>query len=371
MSLSIGIVGLPNVGKSTLFNALLKRQAALAANYPFATIEPNMGVVDVPDYRLEKLAEFVRTDYGNKVGDREVPEKIIPAVIKFYDIAGLVKGASEGEGLGNEFLGHIRETDAIVQVVRGFKDPNVIRAGSTDPKNDIEIINTELILSDLKVLEKRMRLHESIMRGNKSKENTQKQELYIKTKKYLEEGKLAISVITTPEEEELVRDLGLLTLKPMIYALNVDETDLNTKIDQLGFDLPENTLPISAKIESEISSLPEDEKELFMSELGIETSGLDKIIRKGYEILGLQTFLTMGPKEVRAWTFINGSKAPQAAGRIHTDFERGFISAEIINYETLALIGSLKKAKELGKVRLEGKSYEMEDGDIVEFRFSV
>lgn len=371
MSLSIGIVGLPNVGKSTLFNALLKRQAALAANYPFATIEPNVGVVDVPDERLEKLAQFVRNDFGQKSGDREVPEKIIPTVIKFYDIAGLVKGASQGEGLGNEFLGHIRDVDAIVQVVRDFSDDNVIRAGAISPEEDIQTINTELILSDFQSLEKRIQKMGNSYRFPKGKEDTIKASVYAKLSQIFNEGKLASSVIWSEEELEALKDLNLLTLKPMIVVLNVDEGILKTNIPQTTSMPQYEAIPISAKIESELSGFSKEEQKTFMEELGISESGLDKVIKKSYEILGLQSFLTMGPKEVRAWTVRKGSKAPQAAGVIHTDFERGFISAEIINYQILLPIESLKKAKELGKIRLEGKEYVMQDGDIVEFRFSV
>ena len=378
MSLSIGIVGLPNVGKSTLFNALLKRQAALAANYPFATIEPNVGVVDVPDGRLEHLAQFVRNDSGAKAGDREVPEKITPTVIKFYDIAGLVKGASQGEGLGNEFLGHIREVDAILQVVRDFTDENVIKAGSVSPKEDIQTINTELILADSQTLEKRISKMGNAFKFPKTKEELEISPIYAKLRQIFNEGKFAGSVIWSEEEKILMKDLNLLTLKPMIFILNVDEDKLNTnntqttqEIDGIGESNIREAIQISAKIESEISELGKEDQRTFMKELGISESGLDKIIKKGYEVLGLQSFLTMGPKEVRAWTIKKGSKAPQAAGVIHTDFERGFISAEIINYQTLLPIESLKKAKELGKIRLEGKEYVMQDGDIVEFRFSV
>lgn len=371
MSLSIGIVGLPNVGKSTLFNALLKRQAALAANYPFATIEPNVGIVDVPDDRLQKLAEFIRNDYGARQGDRELPEKITPAMIKFYDIAGLVKGASQGEGLGNEFLGHIRDTDAIIQVVRDFEDDNIIRAGSTAPKEDIEIINTELILSDLQSLEKRMDKMGRDLKGDKSKDSQRKLELYNLIIGCLNESKPASTLKLEKEDLLLIKDLNLLTLKPMIYVYNVDEQKMKTKYTQTPSN-PENTsLHICAKLEAELASFDDSERKMYMEEAGITQTGLDQIIKKGFDILGLETYLTMGPKEVRAWTIHKGTKAPQGAGVIHTDFERGFISAEIINYQTLLPIGSLKKAKELGLVRLEGKEYVMKDGDIVEFRFSV
>ena len=371
MSLAIGIVGLPNVGKSTLFNALLKRQAALAANYPFATIEPNIGVVDVPDSRLDKLAEFVRNDFGRQSGGREVPEKIIPTVIKFYDIAGLVKGASQGEGLGNEFLGHIREVDAIIQVVRDFADDNVIRAGAVSPKEDIETINTELVLADLQVLQKRIEKMGNAFKFPKGKDDILRSQVYAKLLEVLDKGESASRINLSEEEREAIKDLNLLTLKPMIYVLNVDEQNLSNKYAQNDSYIGQQTLAICAKIESELSGFSKEEQKTFMQDLGISESGLDKIIKASYNTLGLQSFLTMGPKEVRAWTVMKGSKAPQAAGVIHTDFERGFISAEVINYETLLPIESLKKARELGKIRLEGKEYVMKDGDIVEFRFSV
>lgn len=363
MNLSIGIVGLPNVGKSTLFNALLKRQAALAANYPFATIEPNIGVVDVPDDRLGKLAEVVRTDFGRQRGDREVPERIVPAMVKFYDIAGLVKGAHKGEGLGNQFLAHIREVDALVQVVRAFEDENVVRAGSVDPKSDVEVINTELMLADLQTLEKQR----TELKGKVEKDEEYRVSAVKKLKEVLEKGRRAREAELTKEEWEKARQLNLLTIKPIIYVFNVAEKDAaSAKFE--GF---ENSVVISAKIESELSILPMEDQQVFMSEYGLTESGLDKLIRKGYETLGLISFLTAGPKEVRAWTARRGSKAPQAAGVIHTDFERGFIAAEVVAYEDLAGAGSFVKAKELGKVRLEGKEYMVKDGDVVEFRFNV
>lgn len=371
-SLSIGIIGLPNVGKSTLFNALLKRQAALAANYPFATIEPNIGVVDVPDARLNRLAEIVRTDFGARNGDRELPEKIIPTTIKFYDIAGLVKGASKGEGLGNAFLGHIREVDALVHLVRDFNDDNVIRAGSVTPEEDISIINTELILSDLQVLEKRLQKAESDARGDKSDKVQRTLVILKKIKETLDQGTVASELSLEDSDKELIKDLNLLTLKPVIYVYNTDESQAGNNSVLTSNISQNNKLYISAKIESEIASIenPEERNE-FLKELGIQESGLDRIIKKGYEILGLQSFLTMGPKEVRAWTILKGMTAPQAAGRIHTDFERGFISAEVISYADVDRVGSEKKARELGLVRLEGKIYVMKDGDVVEFRFSV
>jgi len=371
MSLSIGIVGLPNVGKSTLFNALLKRQAALAANYPFATIEPNVGIVDVPDFRLHKLAEIVKNDWQDKYKDRAVPEKITPTVIKFYDIAGLVKGASQGEGLGNEFLGHIREVDAIVQVIRAFDDPNVSRAGSKNPKSDIEIINTELILSDLQLLEKRIQALNREVRSPNSKVYIKKLNLLKNIKEKLEEGKLASELRINNDDLEIIKDVNLLTIKPAIYVLNVDENKLNIESTQDDFIIDENEIKICAKVESELASFSDKEKAEYMTEVGINESGLDKIIKAGYETLGLETYLTMGPKEVRAWTIRKHTKAPQAAGKIHTDFERGFISCEVIMFNNLVKIGSERKAKELGKIRLEGKNYTIQDGDVVSFNFSV
>lgn len=371
MSLSIGIVGLPNVGKSTLFNALLKRQAALAANYPFATIEPNIGVVDVPDPRLDDLARYVRNDYGTKAGDREIPEKIIPAVVKFYDIAGLVKGASQGEGLGNEFLGHIREVDAIVQVVRDFTDENVIRAGAVNPEEDIQTINTELILADLQSLEKKIPVLERESKTAKDPQSQRKLEVIQKIRQALDREEQASSLNLEKDDLKLVKDLNLLTIKPMIIVLNTDEAKLGTLSTRNIQILGNDGLAICAKIEAELAEFDETERNSYMKEIGITEPGLDRLIRKGYELLNLESFLTMGPKEVRAWTFTKGDKAPQAAGKIHTDFERGFISAEVINYKDLMPVESLKKAKEKGLVRLEGKNYTMKDGDVVEFLFSV
>ena len=357
--LSIGIIGLPNVGKSTLFNALLKRQAALAANYPFATIEPNIGVVDVPDVRLQKLAELVQEEFGRKAGDKEIPEKIIPAVVKFYDIAGLVKGASQGEGLGNQFLSHIREVDAIVHVVRAFEDENVIRAGSVSPDEDISTIDTELILADLQVLEKKL----------KNAETKEKLELFTHIKMSLDRGERP--KLETPEDAQLVKELNLLTLKPVIFVYNVSEDKLSTFSNQDGNADRTDVIYLSAQVESELSSFSEADKNAYLKELGITQSGLDQVIQKGYSILGLQTFLTAGPKEVRAWTIKQGAKAPQAAGVIHTDFERGFISAEVVSFENLIDAKGWKNAKDKGLIRIEGKNYIMRDGDVVEFRFSV
>ena len=370
-SLSIGIIGLPNVGKSTLFNALLKRQTALVANYPFATIEPNIGIVDVPDYRLDGLCKIVVNDYGRGFKDREIPEKVIPAVVKFYDIAGLVKGASKGEGLGNAFLGHIREVNAIAHVVRVFEDENVVRAGSENPESDREIVNTELMLADIQSLEKTIEKLEKEIKGSKDKEIKLKYETAIKILEGLNNGVFASALELSEEELKFSKDLNLLTLKPQIYVLNVDEKYLSKKSEQNVSKDFEDAVVICAKLEAELADFDKNERENYLKEFGIEYSGLDKLIKKGYEILGLNTFFTAGPKEIRAWTIKKGSKAPQAAGEIHTDFERGFISAEIINYETLVEIGSLKTAKEKGLIRLEGKDYVMQDGDIAVFRFSV
>jgi len=371
MALSIGIVGLPNVGKSTLFNALLKRQAALAANYPFATIEPNIGIVDVPDERLQILSKIVQNDFGTMIGSREVPEKIIPAVIKFYDIAGLVKGASQGEGLGNEFLGHIREVDAIIQVVRSFEDENVIRAGSTDPQSDAETINTELILADLSVLEKKIKFLPGEIRAGKDKDILQKERLYNLVLNAFNENKMANMLNLSDEEKMYLKDLNLLTIKPMIYVLNVSEQEVQQNYTQKGIVGSYDNIRISAKIESELSVLDENDRLEYMKEFGMSESGLDRIIKKCYDLLGLQTYLTAGPKEIRAWTIKKGDTAPKAAGKIHTDFERGFISAEIVNYDALKEVMSMKIAKEKGLVRLEGKTYVMHDGDVVEFNFNV
>lgn len=352
--LSIGIVGLPNVGKSTLFNALLKRQAALAANYPFATIEPNVGVVDVVDYRLHRLADIVK------------PKKIIPAVVKFYDIAGLVKGASVGEGLGNQFLAHIREVDAIVHLVRFFDDENVVRAGSVSPKDDIEIINTELVLADLATVEKRVEHSKRELKNRSANEIRAMEKLY----KNLSLGNLAIVAGLNEEELVTVWDLNLLTLKPILYVYNVSEKDLSLDMEEKIAGLPEG-IPLCASLEFEISQMPKEDTSKFMEAYSMKVSGLDKLINKGYQTLGLQTFFTAGEKEVRAWTIKKGSKAPGAAGIIHTDFERGFISAEVVAFKDYAENNGIKKCKEMGLVRMEGKEYVMRDGDVAEFNFSV
>ena len=324
MSLSVGIIGLPNVGKSTLFNALLKKQQALAANYPFATIEPNVGVVPVPDERLAKLAEVVHT------------EKIVPATVKFVDIAGLVKGASTGEGLGNKFLAHIREVDAIAMVLRDFSDENVIRAGSENPKSDAEVLETELILADLQTVEK-------------SKEPMAK-----RIAESLQKAIPVRNMIFSDEEIPVVKQMNLLTIKPVILVLNVDEDKLGKR---------DGYIVLSAKLESELG----DE----IKDLGILESGLEQLIKKSYEILELQSFLTAGEIEARAWTIKKGTKAPQAAGVIHADFEKHFIKADVIYWEDFITLGGWAKARETGKVRMEGKEYIMAEGDVVEFKVGV
>jgi len=339
--MEIGIVGLPNVGKSTLFNALLKKQVALAANYPFATIEPNVGVVGVPDERLARLAEVVKT------------EKIVPATVKFVDIAGLVAGASKGEGLGNKFLAHIREVDAIAQVLRDFSDENVIRAGSTDPKSDFEVIEAELILADLETVQK--------IRDGKDKT---RHTLAIKLYSQLEKGIPARDVPVKDEELMELKMMGLLSSKPVIKVLNADENKLAGREDFDG-------VVISAKLESELAGLPEEDQKAYLADLGLSKSGLERLIQKGFDILGLQTFLTAGEKEVRAWNIRKGSKAPQAAGVIHTDFEKHFIKADVMDYEDFVAIGGWVRGRELGKVRVEGRDYIMREGDVVEFKVGV
>ena len=366
MSLTAGIVGLPNVGKSTLFNAITKKNI-LIANYPFATIDPNVGVVVVPDERVEVLQKMYN------------PERCIPTVYEFTDIAGLVKGASSGEGLGNKFLSHIREVDAIVEVVRCFEDGNVIHVdGNVDPVRDIEIINVELIMSDLEIVENRLNRI-----GKKAEMTKDKKELLeIGALRKIKEGLLQnipVRKIELEEEEiEAIKSFNLITLKPMIYVANVSEDDIvnggNEYYEQVcEYAKEENSevVMICAKIESELAELNDDEKIEFLSELGIEESGMDQLIRKTYSLLGLATFLTVGVDEVKAWTFRKGMKAPQCAGIIHTDFERGFIRAEVTSYEDLIKYGSEKDAKDNGKVRLEGKEYLMQDGDICYFRFNV
>lgn len=367
--MQIGIIGLPNVGKSTLFNALLKKQVALSANYPFATIDPNVGIVNVPDKRIDELVKVAKNDYEGtpEAKGKEVPHNIVPATVRFVDIAGLVKGASKGEGLGNKFLSHIREVDALVHVVRAFEDENIARAGSKDPETDKEVIETELILADLATLQKRIDSVESNARTG-DKEARIQLEVYKKIEEGLEKETLASNLNLTEEEKELVKDLSLLTLKPVIYVFNHSEKDLK----QGNFeDMGKNSIHLCAKMEAEISALSDKDQSEYLEELGIKSTGLDKVIKKGYEILGLISYFTVGPKEIHAWTIKEGTKAPQAAGVIHTDFERGFISAEIISFNDLTSTGSWKIAKTKGLVRVEGKNYVFNEGDIANFRFSV
>lgn len=357
MALTIGIVGLPNVGKSTLFNALT-RNTVLAANYPFATIEPNVGVVNLPDPRLDKLAEV----FGS--------ERILPAPVSFVDIAGIVKGASEGEGLGNQFLANIREADAIAQVVRGFADGDVIHvAGKVDPKDDLETINTELILADLQTLEKALPRYEKEVKGKKLEPDVL--DAAEEAKRILDSGTPLSQAKFDPSP---IKELGLLTAKPILYIFNVDEGVLtdDSKITALA-DLvaPAKAVFLDAKVESELIDLdPDDARELLAS-TGQSESGLDQLARIGFDTLGLQTYLTAGPKEARAWTIGKGWKAPQAAGVIHTDFEKGFIKAEVVSFADLVECGSIAEARAKGKARIEGKDYVMQDGDVVEFRFNV
>ena len=360
--MKLGIVGLPNVGKSTLFNAITNA-GAQSANYPFCTIDPNVGVVSVPDVRLDELTRMYN------------PAKTTPAVIEFVDIAGLVKGASKGEGLGNKFLANIREVDAIVHVVRCFENDDIVHVeGSIDPLRDIETINLELIFSDMEMLERRIDRTAKALKGDKGLQT--ELDFFKRVYAVLEEGKPARSVECTPEEAAMLSTVSLLTAKPVIYAANLSEADFTggspernphfAKVEQLAAGENAEVLPICAQLEADIADMEGEEKTLFLSELGLEHSGLDRLIQKSYHLLGLISYLTAGPQEVRAWTITRGTKAPQAAGKIHTDFERGFIRAEIISYEDLMACGSMTAAK-----RSEGKEYVMQDGDVVLFRFNV
>ena len=358
MSLSIGIVGLPNVGKSTLFTALTKK-GGLAANYPFATIDPNVGIVDVPDARLQKLADIVN------------PGRIVPATVEFVDIAGLVKGANEGEGLGNQFLANIRETDAICEVVRYFKDPNVMReVGRTgefvDPVADADTIMTELILADLSTLEKQLPKLEK--ESKRDKELAPKFEVAKRLVDWLNDGNRAATMEMTDEERLAAKGLFLLTMKPILYVANVDEDMLGDDFDPIDGVKP---IPICAKVEAELFELDAEEAAEYLESLGLEQPGLDVLAQAAYDLLGLQSFFTAGEMEVKAWTVRKGATAPQAAGVIHTDFERGFIKAEVISYDDYIELGGEQGAKAAGKLRIEGKEYIMADGDVVHFRFNV
>jgi len=362
MSLKCGIVGLPNVGKSTLFNAVTKAGIA-AENYPFCTIEPNVGIVEVPDLRLDVIAEIAQ------------PQKVVAAVVEFVDIAGLVAGASQGEGLGNKFLANIRETDAIAHVVRCFDDPNVVHvAGKVDPVSDIETINTELALADLESVERQLAKYEKVAQSGGDKEAQRLVAALRKVRAVLDQGHPARSAELSREEHAVLRPLFLLTMKPTMYIANVAEEGSPRALEAVtAYAAKEGApvVPISAALEAQIADMPDEDKKLFLEDMGMEEPGLNRVIRAAYQVLGLQTYFTAGPKEVRAWTIPTGATAPQAAGVIHTDFERGFIRAEVATYDDFVAHGGEQGAKEAGKLRLEGKDYVVRDGDVIHFRFNV